>query len=69
MFNFDWLANLPVSIAKLLVLMAFVIPLFFTFTLPKKYIYLGACNSKLWRNLKYWVLLLVIIQMSIYIYF
>ena len=69
MLNFDWCGNIPHSWAKLLVIMAFIIPLVFAFTLKHKYIYQGAPDQALWRNLKIWVLLLVVTMVGVYLYF
>ena len=69
MFNFDWCSNIPLTWAKILVIMAFIIPLVFAFTLKHKYIYQGAQDEKPWRNLKIWVLLLVVTMVGIYLYF
>lgn len=66
MLNFDWLAHLSVETARIIVLLAFLVPLIFAFILPKAYIYLGAQDQKKWRNLKWWILGLVIIQVIIY---
>ena len=69
MLNFDWLIDLPVAVVKYIVLLAFIVPLVFALILPRQYIYLGAQNKKAWRNLKWWVLCLVVIQAVIYFNF
>lgn len=69
MLNFNWLADLSEAWGRFLVIMAFIVPLIFAITLPKKYIYQGASNQKIWRNLKFWVFIIVAIQVAIYIYF
>ena len=69
MFNFNWIADLSEGWARFLVIMAFILPLIFAFTLKKKYIYQGAPDQKNWRNLKYWVFVIVAVQVAIYIYF
>ena len=69
MLNFNWLSDLSEAWGRFLVIMAFIVPLIFAITLPKKYIYQGAQNYKLWRNLKFWVFIIVAIQVAIYIYF
>jgi len=66
MLNFNWLADLPIGFARIILLLAFMVPLVFAFILPRAYIYLGAKDHKKWRNLKWWVLGLVIIQVAIY---
>ena len=69
MLNFDWISGIDIEIAKVLVLMAFIAPLIFAFTLKREYIYKGAEDLKKWRNLKGWILLLTIIMVSVYMYF
>ncbi|NIA31454.1 MAG: hypothetical protein GWP06_16290 [Actinobacteria bacterium] len=69
MLNFEFLANLSEGWARFLVIMAYIIPLIFAFTLPRKYIYEGAEDQKLWRNLKLWVLVIVAIMVAVYLYF
>jgi len=66
MLNFNWLAEMPINIARFFVLLAFIIPLVFAFVLPKAYVYLGSQDQKKWRNLKWWILVLVLIQVTIY---
>ncbi len=69
MFNFDWLAGLPLPWGRFLVILALIIPMVFALTLPRKYIYQGAEDQSRWRNLKIWVFVIVAIQISIYLYF
>ncbi|NOY57557.1 MAG: hypothetical protein GXO75_01305 [Calditrichaeota bacterium] len=69
MLNFDFLANLSEGWARFLVIMAYIIPLIFAFTLPRKYIYEGAEDQKLWRNLKLWVFVIVAVMVAVYLYF
>lgn len=69
MLNFDWLNNLPLGTAKLLMILAFAMPVIFTFGLKKKYIFSGSEDKKPWRNLKFWVLGISSIMIAIYIYF
>lgn len=69
MFNFDWLSGTDLGIAKLLMLMAFIAPLIFSLFLKRGYIYKGAADNKLWRNLKLWIMGLTVVMVSVYIYF
>lgn len=69
MLNFDFLANLSEGWARFLVIMAYIIPLIFALTLPRKYIYEGAEDQKLWRNLKLWVFVIVAVMVVVYLYF
>jgi len=69
MFNFDFLANLSEGWARFLVILAYIIPLIFALTLSRKYIYEGAEDQKLWRNLKIWVFVIVAVMVAVYLYF
>ncbi len=69
MFNFNWLHNVPNGWGRFFLIVAFIVPLIFAFTLKKKYIYAGAADNHWWRNLKLWTLLIVVIQIAIYLYF
>ncbi len=69
MFNFNWIADLSEGWARFLVVMAFILPLIFALTLPRKYIYKGSQDIVLWKNLKIWVFVIVAVQVAIYIYF
>lgn len=69
MFNFDWLSGIDLGTAKTLMLLAFIAPLAFSLFLKKKYIYKGAVDNKFWRNLKYWIMVLTVVMVTVYIYF
>jgi len=69
MLNFNWLQNVSDGWAKFFVLMAFIAPLIFALTLKKSYIYQGAGDRAWWRNLKLWVLVVVLTQVAIYLFF
>lgn len=69
MLNFNWLLDIPMNVVKYIVLLAFIVPLVFALILPRQYIYLGAKDQKKWRNLKWWILALVLIQAGIYLTF
>ena len=68
MLNFNWISDLSEGWARFLVIMAFIIPLIFAFMMKKKYIYRGAPDKQSWRNLKFWVLIIVAVQVAIYLY-
>lgn len=66
MLNFDWISHIDIGIAKLIVSLTFLLPLIFALTLKKSYIYAGAKDTKLWRNLKLWIALLSLIMLAVY---
>jgi hypothetical protein len=69
MLNFDWISHLPETWAKWIVILFFLLPLIFAFTMKRAYIFQGAADQKNWRNLKIWAFLLVVVQAAIYVYF
>jgi hypothetical protein len=69
MLNFDWCNNVPEVWARIFIIAAFFIPLVFAFTMKKAYILKGAKDKKRWRDLRFWVLFLVLTQTLIYVYF
>ncbi len=69
MLNFNWLAEVPMTWARFIVLLAFVAPLVFALTLKRDYILQGASDRRAWRNLKWWAFFLVAVQIAIYLYF
>ena len=69
MFNFNWLNGVSEGWGKFLIIMAFIAPMVFAFTMKRKYIYQGASDNAWWRNLKIWVVLIVGVQIAIYLYF
>lgn len=66
MLNFDWISHIDIAQAKLIVLLTFIIPFAFALTLKKSYIYAGAKDQRLWRNLKIWVAILSILMIIVY---
>jgi hypothetical protein len=69
MLNFNWANNVSEVWARIFIIAAFFIPFIFALTMKKEYIFKGASDKKRWRDLKLWVLILVIIQTLIYAYF
>ncbi len=66
MLNFDWISHIDVGSARLIVLITFLLPFVFALTLKKSYIYSGAADNNIWRNLKIWIALLTIIMLVVY---
>lgn len=61
MLNFNWCNNVPEFWARVFIILTFFIPFIFALTMKKDYILKGASDKKRWRDLKLWILLLVII--------
>jgi hypothetical protein len=69
MLNFNWANHVSELWARIFIITAFFIPFIFSLTMKKDYILKGSIDKKRWRDLKLWVLILVIIQTLIYAYF
>lgn len=69
MLNFNFLMDVSEGWARFWVIMAFIVPMVGAFLMPHKYIYQGAPDNKIWRNLKLWVFVIVAVQVGIYLYF
>ena len=69
MLNFNFLANVPLIWAKVIVLILFAVIFILVWLLPMDYIYKGATDRKLIRNLKLWAALLVILYGFLYVHF
>lgn len=66
MLNFDGLSDVSLLWAKVIVMSSFVIALIFALTFSKTYIFQGARDKKPWRNFKYWIIILVLVQLALY---
>lgn len=69
MLSFTWCNDIPEFWARVFIIMAFYIPFFFALTMKKSYFYKGAESKRKWRDLRYWILILVLVQTAIYAYF
>ncbi len=54
---------------KVLAGMIFLALAILPFLLPKDYIFKGAPNQKLWRDIRFWTLAVVLVELAIYLYF
>ncbi len=66
---FEWIHLLPPWCAKIGAVMLFGGVILFTWTLPKEFIYVGAPDRALWRDLRIWATVLVAFQIIIYYVF
>lgn len=69
MLNFNWAAGIGDFGARVLIIAAFIVPLVFALSMKKAYIMKGSSDKKRWRDLRIWILMLVVIQSLIYAYF
>ena len=54
MLNFDWLAGVPIGVAKAIFLVMFVLIGLLVSLIPREYIYIGVKDRHWWHNLKLW---------------
>ena len=54
MLNFDWLAGIPMGVAKWIFLVLFILIGLLVNTIPKDYIYEGVEKPRWYHNLKWW---------------
>ncbi|HPA72436.1 MAG TPA: hypothetical protein PKY31_09210 [Spirochaetota bacterium] len=66
---FDWIHTLPVWCAKAGAVLIFGGVIFFTWTLPRDFLYLGAPDTARWRDLRIWATVLLAFQFLIYMVF
>ncbi len=69
MLNFNFLTNVSVVWAKVIVLVLFAVIFILVWLLPNEYIFKGAPDRKWYRNLKLWATLIVIFYAYLYIRF
>ena len=69
MLNFDWLAGIPLNVAKGIFLGLFVFIGLLVLMIPKSYVFEGVQKRRWWMNLKFWAFgLLVYIFIVYYIF-
>ena len=69
MFNFDWLAGVPIESAKILFIASFIGLGLWVMRLPRSYVMEGAVEAPWWRDLRLWTLAILGILSGIYWYF
>jgi len=62
----EWLDNLPLYWAKIVGTVFFVCVIIWALTRPKAYIFKGAPDMKMWRDLRLWAVVILIVQIVIY---
>ncbi len=65
----DWIHTLPVWCAKAGAVLIFGGVIFFTWTLPRDFLYLGSPDTARWRDLRIWATVLLAFQIFIYMVF
>lgn len=65
----EWLANLPLYWAKIIGTVFFVCVIVWALTRPKDYIFRGAPDRRMWRDLRLWAVVILLVQIIVYIGF
>ena len=65
----DWLKDLPLYWAKVMGTLFFLSVIIWALTRPKDYIFKGAPDRKIWRDLRLWAVVILIVQIALYIGF
>lgn len=65
----EWLADLPLYWAKIMGTVFFVYVIIWALTRPKDYIFQGASNRRIWRDLRLWAVVILLVQIIIYVGF
>lgn len=69
MLNFDWLIWITPGQARWIILGMYLAILAAIWRIPNSYLFQGAPNQKIWRNLKFWAALAIASQLFVYAYF
>ncbi|MBD3289048.1 hypothetical protein GF337_09610 [candidate division KSB1 bacterium] len=65
----EWLKNLSLVWPKVIAVLIFSGGVLWTWLRPKSFIYEDAPDTKLWRDLRIWISIVMISQIAIYLYF
>ena len=65
----EWLADLPLYWAKIIGTIFFVSVMLWALPRPKDYIFQGAPDRRIWRDLRLWAVAVLLVQIIIYITF
>lgn len=64
--SFDWLANVDVVWGAVVAVAAYLVLLVWAATRPRAQIYRGAPDRARWRDLRLWIVPLVLVQVVLY---
>jgi len=65
----EWLADIPLYWAKIIGTIFFVSVMIWALTRPKDYIFQGAPDRRIWRDLRLWGAAVLSVQIIVYIAF
>ena len=66
---FDWIGTLPVAWANNITVVLFILIAVACFAIPRKSVIADAPTKARWRDLRWWAVLLIIVQLGIYMLF
>jgi len=66
---YQWLSTLPTPWANTITMVMFVVLLIIIWSFPKARIYSDAPDQAIWRDLRWWGTLLIVLQLGIYALF
>jgi len=67
--DFRWAHDLSLSTARLFFMAFFVLITVFGLSMSREYVFRGAEDRALWRDLRLWVIVIMTVQFSLYLYF
>jgi hypothetical protein len=65
----EWLRELPLYVPKIIATLIFIGVTVWAWMRPKSFIYEGAPNKKMWRDLRLWITGMMAVQIFLYWYF
>jgi len=65
----NFLEQIPISSAKFIITLLYLLLAFWVFRRPKSYILEGTPTKRRWQDLRIWALLLIGIQIALYLIF
>ena len=66
---FDWITNLPVAWANNITVLLFVLIAAACFAIPRSSVIADAPTKARWRDLRWWAVILIALQLGIYVLF
>ena len=67
--DFRWAHDLSMTTARVFFFVFFILITVFGLSVTKEYVFRGAADEARWRDLRLWVIVIMSIQMSLYLYF
>lgn len=65
----EWLGNIPLFWAKVIAIATYSGGILWTWIRPKSFIFEDTPDKKIWRDLRIWITVIMVIQIALYLYF